>query len=214
MNKRLQNSLDKTRVLCEWVSKHAGYPYLGPDKNTEEYKAARWLCKRRYSIKCGFSLPPEEIALLEEYGLPDLFNESSNASKSASMLHVYSLWMLSQGSEPKPSGSPLEMALYRWASRQRTGESKSYPDSSEDLLVPNVLAPNSRESLSNYMALRLSVWVSTKGMPARRSQDEEERELARWLANKRQGAKGNSRSKVYPSDTQILDRHGLGHLLR
>lgn len=209
MNRRSKESLNKTRDLCEWVVSHAGPPYMVKDKKSEEYKHARWLSNRRYSVKKGKEISSEELKILMEFNLCDIFSVPSSSLRSSSMSLAYNIWVETQGFEPRPNGSELEKVLYRWVSRKRSGETDTYKEDTECLLVQNLLDSHSREVVSNFLALKLCLFMANGSKPKRNSEDEEEKMLSRWLSNKRQGYKGKSRSKVYQSDLDILKEHDL-----
>lgn len=197
-----KESLKKTESLCAWVKSHAGFP---TNTSGEDKVLARWLSRRRYAVKQGFVIPSEEKEILESYGLPDIFVLSSDDSHSLDMSHTFNMWVKANGREPRSSGGPFELKLYRWNRRRKSGE---YVEAS---VVEGI---SCRETLSSYLAVSLCLWVVEHGgKPSRSSSDPGEARLARWLSNKRRASHNKGKSTLYPSDVEALESYRLKHLL-
>lgn len=212
--KRERLSVEKTERLCKWVSAHAGTPYLSGEKESDQYKCAAWLSRRRYAVKNGFKISAMEQEVLDKYGMPDLFKVSSWQVHSGSMAQAYNFWIKIHGREPQSKGSAFEYSLYRWRERKKSGESLLYKEDIEDSFIANLFQPNSQESHSNYMALNLCIWMRNQGKrPKTNSKDPTEARLAKWLSNKIQGHRGNHNTKVYESDLNIFKEFGFENIM-
>lgn len=209
-----KSSLEKTKDLCKWYSDHAGPPSMGSPKASDEYLAARWLSKRRSAVRKGFKISGKEKEILLRFGMEGLYYATSKKSSSLANACTYFEWVLKNGRSPKANGSPLETKLYRWMARKREGSSNVYPEDLQILKVPNAFEGGVRESSSNYLAIKLSLWYKEYGVPPKlASTDKTEKTLANWLMNKKQAYNGKGCSRVYPSDIEMLRSFGALFLL-
>lgn len=212
---REEDSCNKTRKLCEWIVAHAGEPRI-TKSSTHEKVLGTWLSKRRSKVKEGFVLPYKEQEILDSYGFTSLFEKTSEQVKSKSITHLYTSWVELHGREPSSSWDDLEQYLYRWMQRKRTGETRVFAIDikiANNSVLPNIFDHNSRESYSNMMTTLVCDWVSKKGqIPGRAKRGTTERKLYNWLTNKRQGLKGNVKTKIYNSDLKIAESKGFPNI--
>ena len=186
--------------LKQWIGINKKLP-SGMAKDPQEKQLGSWCCKQRASKKKG-KLSDEKIKKLEEldgwYWEQDLFNDSYDELKQ---------WIIINKKLPSEHSKDLhEKQLGNWCYRKRTDKKKGKLSNEKIKKLELLDGWYWEQDLFNDSYDELKQWIEiNKKLPLEYSKDQQEKQLGRWISQKRVYKKKGKLSDEKIKKLELLD---------
>lgn len=216
-----KESNEMTIALCNWIKNNGRLPKQ--DSKDEEEKRYHSFLSNRKLIRKGSSngvwyVSDQKIA--KSFGFPKLFDNEDKERYSNGLTTELCKWIKNKRRLPNPKNKD-EKKMYSFIhtrkEAKRGKKGSIWYDSDQKIVesfgLSDIFDYADLEKISNNKTIKLCKWVRSKGSyPSQVSEDEDEKDLARFYYSRISAKNNKGKNKWYESDQEIAVKNGFPHL--